>query len=500
MSLEAALWERRRRSFFRFFVDCWPHIPGEAGTPLVLNWSIKAVCDRLDMLARGTLGKNNLCINIPPGLGKSTIVSVAFPAWVWSWWPEWANLQISGSEDVALRDSRKCRELIRSDWYQSSRPGWRITKDGEEWIQNSRGGERQMATIGSRVTGKRVHHIGIDDPNETKDVSEAKLSAVADAWNLGIGNRLKDMVHGTKTLIQQRVHLQDLTGIIMAQGGEHWHHLVIRTKFEAGDPQKAPEDPRTEDGELLFPERFPQWVIDMEEGRMQSFGFAGQHQQRPIPREGGSWKVDQIEIVDVAPAGMVEARGWDLAASKGKGDWCCGARLGRMRDGRYCIVDMVRERTSEPRKLARLTAGLDGQDVRVSVPQDPGQAGKDQVRTMTGEFAGFSFSSSPESGAKETRWEPFQSQINGGNVCMVRGSWNAVLLDEMRTNGQVHDDQLDALARAFSVVCAPADAWIAEAERIANAERERLEGNGIDPDTGVASFLGSAGASVLGNS
>ena len=83
---------------------------------------------------------------------------------------------------------------------------------------------------------------------------------------------------------------------------------------------------------------------------------------------------------------------------------------------------------------------------------------------------------------------------------MVRGSWNAVLLDEMRTNGQVHDDQLDALARAFSVVCAPADAWIAEAERIANAERERLEGNGIDPDTGVASFLGSAGASVLGNS
>lgn len=82
---------------------------------------------------------------------------------------------------------------------------------------------------------------------------------------------------------------------------------------------------------------------------------------------------------------------------------------------------------------------------------------------------------------------------------MVRGSWNAVLLDEMRTNGQVHDDQLDmqpALSRWF----AHPPTWIAEAERIANAERERLEGNGIDPDTGVASFLGSAGASVLGNS
>ena len=67
---------------------------------------------------------------------------------------------------------------------------------------------------------------------------------------------------------------------------------------------------------------------------------------------------------------MIECRGWDLAASQGRGDWCCGARLGRASNGDYVIVDMVRQQTGEPRKLARATANVDGVEVRVSVPQD----------------------------------------------------------------------------------------------------------------------------------
>jgi predicted phage terminase large subunit-like protein len=172
------------------------------------------------------------------------------------------------------------------------------------------------------------------------------------------------------------------------------------------------------------------------------------------------------EIIDVAPAGMEECRGWDLAASKGdKSPWTVGVRMGRTLDGKYVIADVVRERTTEPRKLIKQTAGVDGFGVKISVPQDPGQAGKDQVRSMAGEFAGWVFKFSPESGEKSTRWEPFQSQVNGGTVQMVRGAWNSALLDEMRTNGQVFKDQLDALARAFSEVGLNSDPWIEEMRR-----------------------------------
>ena len=482
MNLDALLWERRKRSFWAFYRDAWPYIPGESGNPLIEHWSTKALCDRFERLIRGTLGPHNLCVNIPPGMAKSTIASVALPAWVWLWRPDWTTLMISGAEDVALRDSMKCRELIRSDWYQSSRPAWKLSRDqdGKEWFRNTCGGERQASTILSKGTGKRVHHIGVDDPNDSKEVSDAKLAAVWDAWSLTYRNRLKDMTTGTRSLIQQRLHMQDLTGHIMEVDSKAWAHVVIRQKCESGDEQAVPEDPRTQDGELLFPQRFPAWVVEEEERNLQSFGFAGQHQQRPIPREGGTWKVNEIEIIDVAPAGMVECRGWDLAASQGKGDWCCGARLGRTTNGDYVIVDMVRQQTGEPRKLARSTASVDGVEVRVSVPQDPGQAGKDQVRSMTAEFAGFSFSFSLESGPKRTRWEPFQSQVNGGRVKMVRGPWNAALLDEMRTDGQVHDDQLDALARAFSVVVGTADVladWVSkEAKAQEDAAKREMQG------------------------
>ena len=475
-SLEAIDWELRRRSFFKFYVDAWPYIPGESGNPLILNWSTKAICDRFERLIRGQLDHNNLCVNIPPGLGKSTIASVALPAWVWTWWPEWSTLQLSGSEDVALRDSMKCRELIRSDWYQSSRPDWTLAKDqdGKEWFRNTRGGERQASTIGSKGTGKRVHHIGVDDPNDTKEVSDAKLASVWDAWTLTFRNRLKAMTTGTRSLIQQRLHLQDLTGHIMDVDRESWEWLVIRQRFEAGDDMAPPEDPRTAEGELLFPERFPAWVIAEEERNLQSFGFAGQHQQRPIPREGGSWKVGMIEIIDAPPANMVECRGWDVGATEGGGDPTVGARLGRAKDGSYIIADIVRQHTGEPRRLGKQIAQMDGQSVSISWPQDPGQAGKDQVRSMVKDFAGWVFRTSPETGPKRTRWEPFQAQVNGGNVKMVRGAWNTVLLDEMRTDGQVHDDQLDALARAFAQVSSNGDAWL-EAVAPPSEEQVRAE-------------------------
>jgi predicted phage terminase large subunit-like protein len=73
------------------------------------------------------------------------------------------------------------------------------------------------------------------------------------------------------------------------------------------------------------------------------------------------------------------------------------------------------------------------------------------VLDLTRKLAGFRVSSSPESGDKITRAEPFASQVNVGNVLMLRGEWNGPLLDELRAfpNGR-HDDQVDGLSRAFA--------------------------------------------------
>ena len=72
--------------------------------------------------------------------------------------------------------------------------------------------------------------------------------------------------------------------------------------------------------------------------------------------------------------------------------------------------------------LLRNTASRDGKGTRISLPQDPGQAGKTQALHLTRMLAGYSVHTSPESGDKETRAEPFAAQVNVGNVLMLRRS------------------------------------------------------------------------------
>lgn len=486
--LDLLLREKARRSLFDFMVQAWPTIEGD--TPLVLNWHLRIMCDELQALATGETPHQNLILNVPPGSMKSTIVSVCLPAWMWLRRPTWTALFIAGAEDVSIRDSMKCRNLITSEWYQGFKPGWRLAKDQDAkgWFKNTKGGERQATTIGSRGTGKRVHFIGVDDPNDTKEVSGPKLAATWDAWSLTFQNRLKDMSTGRRVLIQQRTHMADLTGKILEVDAQAWRHVTIRQRFEVGDPQAHPDDPRTQDGELFFPARFPAKVVDSEERVLGSVGFAGQHQQRPVPKEGATFRPSMIEVVEVAPAGLRMCRGWDQAASRGKGDYTVGALLGVDKAGVWYILDIVREQTDEPRRMLRQTAGVDGVEPAISWPQDPGAAGKDQAKSLLQDMAGWNFTYSPETGSKETRWEPFAAQVNGGNMRMVRAPWNAALLDEMRVapNG-AHDDQLDALARAFAKLAInAADAALRYAQEQAMAALE------ADPNSPAAEILRNA--------
>jgi predicted phage terminase large subunit-like protein len=123
-----------------------------------------------------------------------------------------------------------------------------------------------------------------------------------------------------------------------------------------------------------------------------------------------------------------------------------------MPDGRYVIADLVHLRESPETVAAslRATAERDGTGVSVSVPQDPGQAGKSQVRQLTRLLSGFTVKSKPVTGDKVTRARPFAAQVNVGNVVMLRGSWNDAVIKEMRgfPNAK-HDDIIDSLSLAF---------------------------------------------------
>jgi predicted phage terminase large subunit-like protein len=152
-------------------------------------------------------------------------------------------------------------------------------------------------------------------------------------------------------------------------------------------------------------------------------------------------------------------RGWDLAATSEVGghdpDWTVGVKLGRDDRGRFIVLDVVRIRGTphQVEEAVGEAARVDGRAVTIGLPEDPGQAGKHQANYFIRQLAGYRIDTSRETGSKLTRAAPVASQVEAGNVVIVRATWNHAFLEELRDFPFGHkDDQVDALSRAFTVL------------------------------------------------
>ena len=155
---------------------------------------------------------------------------------------------------------------------------------------------------------------------------------------------------------------------------------------------------------------------------------------------------------------MPSVRAWDIAATEGDGDYTAGCRIHGPHEGIFYISDVQRGQwaTDDRDKQIKLTASLDGPSVPQRLPQDPGAAGKSLAASMVRMLTGYSVRIMPVSGDKVTRADPFSSQINAGNVRLLKSEWNNAFIEELRQfpSGK-HDDQVDAASDAFSELATP---------------------------------------------
>jgi predicted phage terminase large subunit-like protein len=182
------------------------------------------------------------------------------------------------------------------------------------------------------------------------------------------------------------------------------------------------------------------------------------------PSAGMYFRRDQAQIVGAPPSNVVQVcRAWDLAATtptpdNPSPDATAGVLIGRLDDGRYIVLDAVHGRwtSNDVRARVRNVAAADRDrypDVRVRLPQDPGQAGKEQAQSYVAMLAGYSVKVERVTGGKVTRAEPFSSQWQAGNVLLLQGAWNDGFLAELEAFPEgAHDDLVDAAADAFSEV------------------------------------------------
>ena len=439
-----------------FWDDLEPEIDMATG------WALEAMCEHLEAVLLGDI--QNLLINVPPGMMKSLLVNVFMPTYEWGPLnrPNMKYIFASYAEGLMRRDNMRARDLIRGDRYQAMYgKQFRVSrKDTEKEFQNDRRGWRYATGVTGSLTGYRGDRLVVDDPHSVQGGDSDLDRQRAVRWFAEtFYNRANDVKTVKRIVIMQRIHENDVSGHILDQLSDDWEKLILPMRFEADRRARTSigfVDPREHEGELLFPERFPDDELTKMEKAMSSesgeYAVAGQMQQRPFPRGGGMFKTSQLEYVDVAPSAGIRVRGWDFAGSvKRDSPFTVGVKGLIAADGYLYVEDVVRFRAKIYDAEQNIVAVCRGEkSTRQSMPQDPGQAGLSQKSNLSAKLIGLNFHFSTESGAKEDRAIPLAAYVNAGKVRLVRGAWNKAFVSEMESfpRGKFKD-QIDAASRMF---------------------------------------------------
>lgn len=347
-----------RQGFHAFVLAAWPLIDP---APFVDNWHIARMCSVLESVARDCHdGKGReVCINVPPGMSKSLIGSVLWPAWIWAWWPESKFISATWEQRLTLKHARLMKDLVLSEWYQLR---WPLTleKEADGEIINAAKGYRTAATTGGTITG---HHadiqIGDDIIREQDTRGSAADSGVAlekarGFWFITMATR-QTGDHCSRVLLGQRLHEEDVYGRAIVDGYEHYCYP------ERYDPSIAsPDDERTEPGEMLCPARRSREKSEALAKRLGTIAASAQLQQSPSPLGGAViqrtwmgrfWRRLPTPIQQALHSGRPHPE-CELAifgdlAFKGQltSDWVVLQLWAKLAADRY-LIDQVRDRMS----------------------------------------------------------------------------------------------------------------------------------------------------------
>lgn len=391
-------------------------------------------------------------IQMPPGSAKSTYASILLPAWWYTRHPLDSIIAACHTSALAAYFGRRARAVV---FEEKSTLGYGIAAGDRSSCHWSTTGGGEYFAVGVRgaIIGRRADLAIIDDPvkSQMEVGSLAQRDKLWEWYRSDLLPRLKP--DGRIVLVMTRWHPDDLCGRLLASEPEQWQRVSLPAFGLQRDQMKRSP------GETLWPAWEDFETLRRKQSTAGEHVWLAQFQQAPVAPGGNLFKVEHIDVVDyIQPqvTGRV-VRAWDLAAATcptRDPDWTVGLKLLRQGNGRYVVLDVVRLRGS-PRQVEETilsTAHLDGNEVIIGLPEDPGQAGKSQVAYLTAALAGYNITSSRETGSKVTRASPVSAQIEGRNFAMLRANWNYSFLEEMREfpNGG-KDDQVDALSRAFSM-------------------------------------------------
>ncbi len=415
------------------------------------RWQID-FCNRLQTAAENRhIERDWTLYHAEAQLGKTSILSQAFPAWLLGHDPLFRFALAMYNVSRSQMHSQVVIQTLQSNVHKDIFPnqdGWidrEVSKAG--WMTKARrelnDGQLSFNPVGllSGLTGSGFDWLSIDDPyKESKEAfSEQIRENMANFWNYTVMSRVSPT--GCITGMFHRYAPEDFAGFLLDTGDFDYVRYASQADgdyIHESTGQCFPDPLGREIGEYISPTRRPPSYYD--KARKNKRVWLSMFQGRPSSEEGEFFNVGKIGTVLEPEIEMKKAecvafvRACDNAATETGGAYTVGVLMGIRPDGRITVFDLLREQLDSGARLQRQleTAISDGVDVPVRIPQDPGSAGKDTVFYTTQKLEGFTVIARPTSGSKEERARNFSSAVNTGDVEFVSADWNTDAKRELR--------------------------------------------------------------------
>jgi phage terminase large subunit-like protein len=337
-----------REDFLVFVMLMFPILHG--GEKLKHAPYIDYVC--YELWRCGAPHRRRVIFNMPPGYMKSMLISVLYVAWRLGVNPGLRFICASYGDDVAHKFGRQARQIMQSPLYRAIFPGTVLTKTAENFLETSQGGLRYATNVGGEIAGFRANCIILDDPMQPDDSHRAEAKQKLVDWYQGVvAQRL--LAEGSILVVMHRLAPDDFCGTLQELGP--WH--VVNLPLIA-EEERVYKDYRghvlwhRRVGEVLNPNYRSVGEVATLKRELSPEIFDAQCQQRPRFGGSGMCSIDRLTRYLKPPPFELKIHSWDLAGTRGGGDWTACAQFGLARD-------------SQGRDLLYLTAVL---RMRVELP------------------------------------------------------------------------------------------------------------------------------------
>jgi predicted phage terminase large subunit-like protein len=325
----------------------------------------------------------------------------------------------------------------------------RLSKITDDELVTTMGGFRIATSVGATLTGLGADTLIVDDPlSATEAYSEASRKN-ANNWFTGtLMSRLNDKRAGAIFVVTQRLHQEDLTGVLIEKG---WEGLVLpaiaprdtviqignrRHYWKAGEPLQARE---------------PLDVLEDLKRQLSAAVFAAQYMQDPVPEAGNMLKRDWLKWCELRPVrqpGDQIVQSWDTAVKvTATSDYSACLTLLVRNNNEYYLIDVWRKKVEFPELcMAVLSEGAKHKPNAILIEDQASgspliaQCVRDGMTGIIGRRS---------AADKKTRMNGETAKLQAGSLILPKSApWlDEFLLEYVAFPGGKHDDQIDALSQ-----------------------------------------------------